>query len=112
MFVLVWLLLSRLSSSHLPPNLTVVGNRSMNGTTQRALSRPVHFSVTQVRSSLVMRVPPDRASVLVKLRRLNQSAPDVWRITHSAARGLDRVAIQLLATPPPSLLEKPRSIAS
>src|SRR3982750_263411 len=112
MFTSLWLLLSRLSSSHFPPNFTVVGKRCMNGTAQRAFKTPVHFSVTQVRSSLVMRVPPERLSVLLKLRRSNQSAPDVCRITHSAARGLERGAIQLLGTPPPSLFENPRSIAS
>src|SRR4051812_20117461 len=112
MSTLLRLLLSRDSSSHFPPNFTVVGNRSMNGRTQRAFSMPVHFSVIHVRLSLVIRVPPDRASVLVKLRRLNQSLPDVWRMTHSAERGLARVAIQLLGTPPPSLFEKPRSIDS
>src|SRR5262245_43724737 len=112
MLTLVWLLLSRLSSSHLPPNFSVVGKRSIHGTIHRALSLPVHFSVIQVRSSFVIRVPPERASVLVKLRRLNQSLPEVWRMTHSAERGLARVAIQLLGTPPPSLFEKPRSIDS
>src|SRR5688572_12904455 len=112
MFTAEWLLLSRVSSSHLPPNFNDVGKRSMKGRTQRALSRPVHFSVTHVRSSFVMRVPPSRTLVLTKLRGSNQSLPEVCRMTHWCERGLVRVAVQLLGTPPPSLLENPRSIAS
>ena len=84
----------------------------MKGTTQRALTMPVYFSVIQVRSSLFTRVPPERLFVSVKLRWSFQSSPPVWRTSHSHDWTFGRVAINPAATLPPSLLVKPRSTDS
>src|SRR5438067_701044 len=111
MFQFVWLLLLRVSSFHLPPNFSTVGSVA-KGSVQRALPCPLQISVTQNGSLFVTRVPPARVSVLVKLWRLYQSGPDVWRMVHSHEPRCGRVATQSLATPPASLWRKPRSSES
>src|SRR5258707_1233663 len=98
------------SSSHLPPNFTLVGKRCMNGTTHCAFMAPVHFSVIHVRLSFVTRVPPARVSTKFQLRRSAQSAPEFWTMFHSHDDAFGRVAVKPLGTRPSSLLEKPRSM--